>query len=91
MPLTSPDHPVRLVEQPWRKDDPDRKRAGVRRASCGSRGLALDPDRSQIWLRCVTGRPVSAITIQFLDWCCQRLHQQGKTHWLLIWDTARLA
>jgi hypothetical protein len=31
---------------------------------------------------------VSAITTQFLDWCCERLLKQGKTHWLLIWDHA---
>ena len=42
----------------------------------------------QMWLRFVTGRPVSAITTQFLDWCCQGLLKQGKTHWLLIWDNA---
>src|SRR6266700_3735548 len=42
----------------------------------------------QAWLRFVTGRPVSAITTQFLEWCCQRLLKQGKTHWLLIWDNA---
>src|SRR5207248_7058430 len=46
------------------------------------------PQRDQMWLRFVTGRPVSAITTQFLDWCCQGLLKQGKTHWLLIWDNA---
>jgi hypothetical protein len=54
-------------------------------------GTPADPDRSQMWLRFVTGRPVSAITTQFLEWCCQGLLKQGKTHWLLIWDNARLS
>ena len=39
-------------------------------------------------LRFVTGRPVSATTTQFLEWCCTRLQAQGKTSWLLIWDNA---
>ncbi|EFH80328.1 conserved hypothetical protein [Ktedonobacter racemifer DSM 44963] len=41
-----------------------------------------------MWLRFVTGRPVSDITTQFLDWCCTQLQAQGKTGWLLIWDNA---
>lgn len=78
---------MRLVEQAWRKDDPDPKALACY-GVLWQQGTPEDPDRSQIWLRFVTGRPVSAITSQFLDWCCQRLHQQGKTHWLLIWDNA---
>ncbi len=39
-------------------------------------------------MRFVTGRPVSDITTQFLEWCCTQLHKQGKTAWLLIWDNA---
>ncbi len=50
--------------------------------------LVEQPQRDQMWLRFVTGRPVSAITTQFLDWCCQRLLEQGKHNWLLIWDNA---
>jgi hypothetical protein len=83
----SPDHPVRLVEQAWRKDDPDPKALACY-GVLWQQGTPEDPDRSQIWLRFVTGRPVSAITIQFLDWCCAGLLKQGKTHWLLIWDNA---
>ena len=41
-----------------------------------------------MWLRFVTGRPVSDITTQFLDWCCEKLSAQGKRCWLLIWDNA---
>ena len=83
----SQEHPVRLVEQSWRKDDPDPKALACY-GVLWQHGTPQAPDRSQIWLRFVTGRPVSAITIQFLEWCCNRLSKQGKTHWLLIWDNA---
>lgn len=39
-------------------------------------------------LRFVDGRPVSAVTTQFLAWCCERLAAQGKTALLLVWDNA---
>jgi hypothetical protein len=75
--------PVRLVEQSWRSADPDPKAlacSGV----LWQTGRPEQPDRSQLWLRLVTGRPVSAITPQFLDWCTQRLAGQGISSWLLI-------
>lgn len=39
-------------------------------------------------LRFVDGRPVSAVTIDFLQWACQRLARQGVKVWALIWDNA---
>jgi transposase len=39
-------------------------------------------------LRFVSGRPVSAGTIDFLAWSCERLAVQGITGLLLIWDNA---
>lgn len=42
----------------------------------------------QMWLRFVTGRPVSAVTIDFLAWCSARLACHGYTALLLIWDNA---
>jgi transposase len=39
-------------------------------------------------LRFVDGRPVSAVTIDFLAWSCERLKVQGVTGLLLIWDNA---
>jgi transposase len=42
----------------------------------------------QVWLRFVDGRPVSAITTQFLDWCCAQLEAQRVPVWVLIWDNA---
>ncbi|WP_201386915.1 transposase [Ktedonobacter sp. SOSP1-85] len=81
------EHPVRLVEQSWLKDDPDPKALACY-GVLWQQGSHDDPLREEMWLRFVTGRPVSDITIQFLDWCCQHLAAQGKRHWLLIWDNA---
>jgi len=83
----STDHPVRLVEQVWQKDDPDPK-AFACYGVLWQQGPATDPTRRQMSLRFVDGRPVSAITTQFLEWCCTQLQAQGKTCWLLIWDNA---
>jgi transposase len=41
-----------------------------------------------MWLRFVDGRPVSAVTIDYLDWCCRKLHAAGQEALLLIWDNA---
>jgi transposase len=54
-------------------------------------GLLLRPEpqqAEQMWLRFVTGRPVSAVTIDFLAWCSAQLTAQGFTALLLIWDNA---
>ncbi len=81
------DQPVRLVEQTWQKDDPDPKALACY-GVLWQQGLIDEPVRKQMSLRFVTGRPVSAITTQFLEWCCTRLQAQHKTSWLLIWDNA---
>jgi hypothetical protein len=72
--------PMRLVKQSVAKDDPDPKAI-----SCY--GLYL-PELDQTWLRFVDGRPVSAITTQFLEWCCQKLGSMAKKVWVLVWDNA---
>ena len=41
-----------------------------------------------MWLRFVNGRPVSAVTIDYLDWCCRKLHADGKEALFLVWDNA---
>ena len=71
---------LRLVEQSLEKDDSDPKAI-----SCY--GLYL-PELQRSWLRFVDGRPVSTITTQFLEWCCQKLEELGKKVWVLIWDNA---
>ena len=45
-------------------------------------------DTDQMLLRFVTGRPVSAVTTDFLAWCSQRLAAHGSTALVLIWDNA---
>ena len=79
--------PLRLVEQSWQKDDPDPKALACY-GVLWQEGRLEKPLRETMWLRFVTGRPVSDITTQFLDWCCERLEKQGKQNWLLIWDNA---
>jgi transposase len=44
------------------------------------------PER--VWLRFVDGRPVSALTEQFLGGCASRLQEAGVRVWVLIWDNA---
>jgi DDE superfamily endonuclease len=41
-----------------------------------------------VWLRFVTGRPVSALTGAFLTWVCTKVAAWGKTARLLGWDNA---
>jgi transposase len=72
--------PLRLLERPADKNDPEPK------ALC-CYGLLL-PESEQIWLRFVDGRPISGITCAFLEWVCQRLALAGKQALLLVWDNA---
>ena len=77
---------MHLVQKTSSKEDKQPKALacyGVR-LSCSA-----DPAWSeQIWLRFVDGRPVSAITTQFLQWVSQRLQTMGKRVWALPWDNA---
>jgi transposase len=82
------DGPLRLVEQPVAKDDPDPK-------ALACYGLLVHPgdpravaDAADLWLRFVDGRPVSGVTAQFLAWCCARLAAMGVTMLVLVWDNA---
>lgn len=54
-------------------------------------GLLLrscDSPKEQMLLRFVDGRPVSAVTIDFLTTCTLELVKQGRTALVLIWDNA---
>lgn len=81
------EQPLRLVELVRAKDDPDRK-------ALACYGLLARWDwtepkpQEQMWLRFVDGRPVSAITTQFLDWCCLKVAALGKRVLALVWDNA---
>ncbi len=72
--------PMRLLQKEASKDD-----AGPKALSCY--GLYV-PELQRTWLRFVDGRPVSAITTQFLEWSCRRLEAMGKKALLLVWDNA---
>jgi hypothetical protein len=65
-------------------DDPDPK-------ALAGYGLLVRPGPAladQMWRRFVAGRPVSAVTVDFLAWCSAQLAAQGFTALLLIWDNA---
>jgi hypothetical protein len=84
-----PDRPLRLVEQTVANGDPDPKALAcygllVRWWPAGPAA----PPHEAAWLRFVDGRPVSAGTTRFLDWCCTKLAAAGKTALLLVWDNA---
>jgi len=78
---------LRLVEQTAPKDDPDRKALACYGllVSCPAAPETLP---EQVWLRFVEDRPISAVTTQFLAWCCDKLAQVGKKALLMPWDNA---
>ena len=79
---------MRLVEQTQQKDDPDPKALacyGILLRGMASNDLRLE----KMLLRFVDGRPVSSITIQFLEWCCQEIEKLDKSVLAMIWDNAR--
>lgn len=84
---TEADQPVRLVEKTKAKDDPDAKALAC--YGLLLRWMNIDGQSDEkILLRFVNGRPVSDITIQFLEWCCHKLEQLDKRVLALIWDNA---
>ena len=84
---TERNQPLRLVEQVKQPTDLDRKALacyGLLARFRGDDGQAQE----QMWLRFVQDRPVSAITLQFLAWCCAQAQALGKAVLVLIWDNA---
>ena len=65
-------------------DDPDAQGAGLLWAAGAAGATPPGPDVAPVCL----GRPVSAVTIDFLAWCAARLAAHGFTALLLIWDNA---
>ena len=80
---TQAGQPLRLVEQAAPSQDPDPKAL-----ACYGLLVRGGDSAEQVWLRFVDGRPVSAVTIQFISWCCERLEAMGKRALLLVWDNA---
>src|SRR6185312_8946195 len=72
--------PLRLQELSKDKNDPDPK-------ALACYGM-LSADNGRMHLRFVSGRPVSQVTTDFLEWLCEQVQVQGKRVLLLIWDNA---
>jgi transposase len=80
----SDDGPPRLAALTVARADPDPKALACYGLLLRSGAAAPE----EVWLRFIDGRPVSAMTAQFLAWCCQRLAAAGTTTLLLVWDNA---
>lgn len=74
---------TRLQELERSKEDTDPKAL-----ACYGLLLRSPEQTDQMLLRFVDGRPVSAVTIDFLSACCQHLAAQSITVLVLIWDNA---
>ena len=84
---SEPEQPLRLIEQSVAKEDPDPKAL----AAYGLLVRLVDPDGSveeMVWLRFVDGRPISPVTVGFLEWAVDRLAGLGKKALLMPWDNA---
>ena len=78
------DQVTRLLELARAKDD-----AAPKALACYGVLLRRRPQHADhMLMRFVKGRPVSAITTDFLAWCCERLACQDVRALLLIWDNA---
>jgi transposase len=74
------DKPLRL-----RQNEPDRQDPEPKAVACYG---VLRADTQGMLLRFVDGRPVSAVTTQFVQWVTDRLVAEGKTALLMVWDNA---
>jgi transposase len=74
------DKPLRLQEMNKEKDDPDPK-------ALACYGM-LSSSNEHMFLRFVAGRPVSSVTIEFLQWLGEQVQAQGHHALVLIWDNA---
>jgi hypothetical protein len=88
LPAWTPAHqPLRLVEQPVLRSDPDPK-------ALACYGLLVQERTPQGvshehgWLRFVAERPVRASTIAFLTWVCAKVAALGKTALVWVWENA---
>lgn len=72
------DRPLRCLEKKVAKGE---------KKALACYGLWL-PGSERMLLRFVAGRPVSAVTVAFLEWVSWELHRAGKAALLLVWDNA---
>jgi transposase len=78
--------PLRLQALERAKDDHDPKALACYGGLFQRPGRPATPDR--MLLRFVNGRPISVVTLDFLQWSCQSLARQRVKVWVLIWDNA---
>jgi transposase len=81
------EQPVRLIEQTVARDDPDPKALACYGLLVRCWDTAAQRSEA-MWLRFVAGRPVSAVTIDFLRWCAAKAQAQGQRAVLLVGDNA---
>lgn len=74
------EHPLRLENKKLPKEDKDKKAISCYGLLCKS--------INKVWLRFVEVRPVSCITISYLQWVVRQLEIEKKKVLLLIWDNA---
>ncbi len=74
------DKPLRMVQREAAKDDKEPK-------AIACYGL-LRKDTEQVKVRFLEERPISEITISFLEWIVEELEKEGKKALFLIWDNA---
>ncbi len=72
--------PLRLQDLSKNKGDPDPKAL-----ACYN---MLEAESGLMHLRFVSGRPVSQVTTDFLEWLCEQVQAQGKQVLVLIWDNS---
>jgi transposase len=82
-----PGQALRLIEQVRAKDDPDPKALACY-GMLVRNWLPTGPPQEQALLRFVDGRPVSALSIQYLDWVAQQLAKMAVKVLVLVWDNA---
>jgi transposase len=82
-----PGQALHLIEQVRAKDDPDPKALACY-GMLVRNWLPADQPQEHALLRFVNGRPVSALSIQFVDWAAQQLAKQALKVLVLVWDNA---
>ena len=83
---SEPHTPLRLQEKERAQEDHDPKALACYGLLVRRLGNPTTPER--MLLRFVDGRPISAVTIDFLEWSCQSLDRQHVKVLVLIWDNA---
>ena len=87
---TPAEAPLRLVAQAVPNGEPKALACYglLVRVQSAASGAASAGPTDEVWLRFVDGRPVSAITTQFLSWGATQAAARGLTTLVWVWDNA---